>query len=104
MSDTPVYRRTEVIITLLVILALAAWSIPRFIKAQRETKEKICHVNRGEIERHVELYQLAGDESPPPSLDVLYGPGKVAEAMPECPFKGQYRLEDGKVFCGHVQK
>ena len=101
MSDTPVYRRTEVIITLLVILALAAWSIPRFIKARRVAKEQTCHENVLAIERDVEIFQLAGDESLPASLADVYKFGGVGEAPPVCPLKGIYRLENGKAVCNH---
>ena len=98
------YRRTEIIITLLVIVALAIFAIPRFIRAQRVAKEKTCHENVVSIERDIEIYQLAGDESLPASLDDVYGAGKVEASPPICPLKGEYRMENGQVFCDHERK
>ena len=95
------YRRTEIIITILVIIGLALYAIPRFIKAQRVAKEKTCHENVVSIERDIEIYQLAGDESLPASLDDVYGAGRVGESIPVCPLKGAYRMENGQVFCNH---
>ena len=96
------YRRTEIIITLLVIAALAFFAVPRFVKAKRVAKEAACHENVVTIGHAVEVYQFAGDESLPASLNDVYGAGKVVnEAMPVCPLKGNYRLENGSVVCDH---
>ncbi len=95
------YHRTEIVIVLLVIAALAALSIPCYRKAQRMTKERACHDNIASIERDVEVYQLAGDESLPASLDQLYGAGKVKDEIPLCPLNGHYSLANGNVVCDH---
>jgi len=95
------YRRTEIIITLLVIIALAFFAIPRFIKAQRVAKETACHENLVSIGHAIEVYQLAGDESLPASLEDVYGVGKAEASLPVCPLKGSYRLENGNVICDH---
>ena len=98
----PSHRRVELIITLLVIAALAAFAIPRFLRAQRAAKERACLENIAAIQRDIEIFQLAGDESPPPSLDALYGPGKTSAAPPACPLKGRYTLAPGGgVACDH---
>ena len=95
------YRRAEIIITVLVIIGLAIYAIPRFIKSQRVAKEKTCHENVVSMEEAIEIYQLAGDESLPASLDDLYGAGKAGKSLPVCPLKGRYRMENGRVLCDH---
>jgi competence protein ComGC len=96
-TQTPVHRRVELIIVLLVIAGLAAYSIPRFFKARVVARDDTCHRNIVEIEKAVEVYQLAYDESLPPSLEALYGAG----TMLVCPFDGRYSLKAGKVVCDH---
>ena len=94
-------RRVETLIVLLVIIGLAAYSIPRFIAARRVANEKACHANFVLIEKDIEVYQLAFDESLPASLDDVYGIGKTAETPPVCPLGGSYRFENGQVSCSH---
>ena len=95
------HRRVEILIVLLVIAGLAAFSIPRYIKSLRVAKENACHANIAAIEKDIDVFRLAYDESMPPSLDALYGPGKVADAAPVCPLKGTYRLVNDAVTCDH---
>ena len=103
MPPTASHRRVEIVITLLVIAGLAAYSIPRFIKARRVATEAACHENIARIEKDIDVYQLAYDMAMPPSLDALYGKGGVGGAAPVCPLNGTYRLVNGSVSCGHGQ-
>jgi len=100
-TKNPAHRRVEIIIVLLVIAGLAAYSIPRFFKAHNKNKDESCQLNITEIVKAMEEYELAYDEAPT-VLDALYGAGKVREsAMPVCPFNGRYSLRNGQVLCDH---
>ena len=104
--QNPVHRRVEIIIVLLVILALGAYSIPRFLRSRTGAKEEACRQNIVKIESAMDEYRLAGDDSLsyPFSMDEMYGDGKVREpeALPVCPLGGKYSLRaNGHVVCDH---
>lgn len=103
MNQKTAHRRVEIIIVLLVIAGLAAYSIPRHLRAQRVAREAACHANITAIEEAVDLHKLAYDDAMPLTLDALYGPGKVVKdaPMPACPLKGRYTLNGGRVVCDH---
>jgi len=96
----------EIIIVLLVIAGLAAYSVPRFLRARTGTKEEECRKNIEKIEYAMDEHRLAYEEEDPYSMDALYGAGKVREpeAQPDCPLGGQYSIRAGKVVCDHAAK
>jgi len=105
-THPPARRRVEIIIVLLTVLALGAYSIPRFLRARAGGMGEACRQNIAKIESAIDEYQLAGDDSLPYpfSMDELYGAGKVREpeALPVCPLGGTYSLRpNGQVVCDH---
>jgi len=105
-SQAPAYRRVEIIIVLLVIAGLAAYSVPKFLRSRAGSKEGECRQNIVKIESAMDEYQLAYEESIPFAMESLYGDGMVREpeARPVCPLGGQYSIKAGRVLCDHETK
>lgn len=104
-NQTKGYRLVEIIVVILTVAILAAYAVPRFLKARRVSEEKRCHDNILAIEETFDIHRLAtGDDALPASLADLYGPGKTEPdaTFPVCPLKGHYLLaSDGSVICDH---
>jgi len=81
-------------IVVAIIGLLMAIAIPNFGKAIAETRERVCGINRKNIDAAKLRWSLANNEPPTasPSEQDLFGSDAYLEHKPNCPAGGAYTL------------
>ena len=94
MSERKGFTLIELLIVVIILGALAAIAIPRFVAGSETAKITACKSNIDTLNRQIELY-YAQTGSWPASLEWFINncPNYMPDGMPRCPFGPAYNID-----------
>lgn len=103
MHNKKGFTLVELLIVVLILGALAAIAIPRFIVGSQNANENACASNVEILNTQLEIWAAMHGNDYPATLSVLTSDKDYfPRGAPECPLDGTYSLNDDDVIvCNH---
>ena len=92
----------ELLVVILIIGALAAIAVPRFLQTSDNAKEKTCDTNCDTINTQIELYRAETGNYPANLTDITEDISRFPDGPPVCPKEGSYYMtSENRAACDH---